>query len=218
MTERLEARKRTRTNANFNVTFSYPCFCGTGIAVNFLENLQTGDTTCARTPEVVWPAVGRFPLLASGAIPAEPARGNRGTGYDLQVVSVAVATMKDALQRTTLGRTSGVGLRGGTLQDVVGTNSQVITLNGSLFNQDVSVSGTITYGFDTSVSASLSVALSDGTAGTLNVMGAFLKPGPVRNVSVTRCVGGRQPGCTGGLDPHNQRPDGDEDLLARNDV
>jgi hypothetical protein len=125
-------------------------------------------------------------------LPAEPAWQNHGSTHDLKVVSVAVATMKDALQRTTLGSTSGVGLRGGTFQDTVGTTSQVITLDGCLFTEDVSVSGTITYGFDTSVSANLSVTLSGGTTGTLNVTGAFLKPGPVGNFSVTGSIGGRQ--------------------------
>ena len=166
--------------------------CGTNISNNFIENLQTGDTTCARTPETVWPAVGRFPLLAGGALPAEPAWGNHGNNHDMKVVSIVVATMKDALQRTTLGSTAGVGLRGGTFQDTVGATSQVITLDGCLFTEDVSVSGTITYGFDTSVSASLTVTLSGGTTATLNVTGAFLKPGPVGNFSVTGSIGGRQ--------------------------
>ena len=174
-----------------HITAAYG-LCGANISNNFLETLQTGDTTCARTPEIVWPAVGRFPLLASDALPAESAPGNRGTTGDLKVVSVAVATMKDALQRTTLGSTSGVGLRGGTFQDAVGTTAQVITLNGCLFTQDVSVSGVITYGFDTSVSASLSVTLSDGTTGSLRVTGAFLNPGPAGYFSVTGSIGARQ--------------------------
>ena len=166
--------------------------CGTNISNNFIKTLQPGDTSCAQTPERVWPAVGRFPLFTLNALPATPVSGNHGTVDDLKVVSVAVATMRDALQRTTLGSTGGVGLRGGTWTDTVGTTSQVITLNGCLFTEDVSASGTITYGFDTSVSASLSVALSDGTTGTLKVTGAFLQPGPVGNFSVTGSIGGRQ--------------------------
>jgi pimeloyl-ACP methyl ester carboxylesterase len=166
--------------------------CGTNISNNFLETLQPGDTSCAQTPETVWPAVGRFPLFAVDALPATPVSENHGTVHDLKVVSVALATMRDALQRTTLGSTGGVGLRGGTWTDTVGTTSQVITLNGCLFTEDVSVSGTITYGFDTSLSASLSVTLSDGTTGTLNVTGSFLQPGPVGNFFVTGSIGGRQ--------------------------
>jgi hypothetical protein len=45
-------------------------------------------------------------LVAHGSsLPATPAAGNHGTVFDLKVVSVAVATMRDALQRTTLGST-----------------------------------------------------------------------------------------------------------------
>jgi pimeloyl-ACP methyl ester carboxylesterase len=166
--------------------------CGTNISNNFIETLQPGDTSCAQTPETVWPAVGRFPLFAVDALPAIPAPGNHGTVYDLKVVSVAVATMRDALQRTTLGSTGGVGLRGGTWTDTVGATSQVITLSGCMFSEDVSVSGTITYGFDTSVSASLSVTRSGEALGTLNVTGTFLHTGPVENFSVTGSIGGRQ--------------------------
>lgn len=166
--------------------------CGTNISNHFLETLQPGDTSCAQTPETVWPGVGRFPLFAVDALPATPGIGNHGTVDDLKVVSVAVATMRDALQRTTLGSIGGVGLRGGTWTDTVGATSQVITLNGCLFTEDVSLSGTITYGFDTSVSASLSVTLSDGTTVTLNVTGSFLQPGPVGNFFVTGSIGGRQ--------------------------
>jgi len=166
--------------------------CGINISNHFLETLQPGDTSCAETSETVWPAVGRFPLFAIYALPATPASGNHGTVHDLKVVSVAVATMRDALQRTTLGSAGGVGLRGGTWTDTVGATSQVITLSGCLFSEDVSISGTITYGFDTSVSASLSVTRSGEASGTLNVTGAFLHTGPVGNFSVTGSIGGRQ--------------------------
>jgi hypothetical protein len=44
--------------------------CAANLASGFIENLQVGDTTCPKTPETVWPAVGRFPLLAKFARPA----------------------------------------------------------------------------------------------------------------------------------------------------
>jgi len=166
--------------------------CGTDISNHFLETLQPGDTSCAQTSKTVWPAVGRFPLFAADALPATSVVGNYGTVYDLRVVSVAVATMRDALQRTTLGSTGGVGLRGGTWTDAVGANSQVITLSDCLFSEDISISGTITYGFDTSVSASLSVTRSGEVLGTLKVAGFFLHTGPVGHFSVTGSFGSRQ--------------------------
>jgi pimeloyl-ACP methyl ester carboxylesterase len=45
--------------------------CARKLESQFLETLQPGDTSCARTPEVVWPALGRFPLRAKQARPAE---------------------------------------------------------------------------------------------------------------------------------------------------
>ena len=166
--------------------------CATNISNNFLETLQPGDASCAKTSETVWPAVGRFPLFAIDALPATSAPGNQGTIHDLKVATVAVATMRDALQRTRLGSTGGVGLRGGTWTDTVGATSQVITLSGCQFSEDVSISGTITYGFDTSVSATLSVTRSGEALGTLNVTGTFLHTGPVENFFVTGSIGGRQ--------------------------
>ncbi len=159
--------------------------CGTTISITFLETLQTGDTTCAQTSEIVWPAVGRFPLSVEDALPAEPDEGNRGTTRDLQIVSIAVATMKDALQRTTLGSASGACLRGGTFEDAIGSIFQLVTLSGCLFSQDVAISGTITYGTDTSVTATLAVAVAGGAPQTIDVTGAFLKPGPVGAFHVT---------------------------------
>ena len=44
--------------------------CAAKLASDFIETLQVGDTSCANTPETVWPAVGRFPLLAKFAHPA----------------------------------------------------------------------------------------------------------------------------------------------------
>jgi hypothetical protein len=45
--------------------------CARDLVSEFIENLQVTDTSCASTPETVWPAVGRFPLLAKDARPAE---------------------------------------------------------------------------------------------------------------------------------------------------
>lgn len=37
--------------------------CASSIANRFIETLQPGDTSCAGTPETVWPALGRFPWV-----------------------------------------------------------------------------------------------------------------------------------------------------------
>lgn len=53
--------------------------CARDLVSEFVESLQVTDTSCASTPETVWPAVGRFPLLAKDARPAEvdSSGGNR---------------------------------------------------------------------------------------------------------------------------------------------
>ena len=72
--------------------------CSLNLQVQFFETLQVGDTSCAQSPEIVWPALGRFPLLAVDARPAEIAPdGTNQIGEDeRRVVTVAVATALDA--------------------------------------------------------------------------------------------------------------------------
>lgn len=43
--------------------------CAANIESEFLATLLVGDTRCAQTPETVWPALGRFPLVAANAGP-----------------------------------------------------------------------------------------------------------------------------------------------------
>ena len=64
----------------------------------------------------VWPAVGRFPLLAQFARPADiDPHGQNQIGVDERnVVTVAVATTTDAMQRSIIGFPNEVGLRAGT--------------------------------------------------------------------------------------------------------
>jgi hypothetical protein len=71
---------------------AYSTQCSANLESQFIETLQVGDTGCTKTAETVWPAVGRFPLIAADALPAYP----------------AVATITDALKRATIGSGSGV--------------------------------------------------------------------------------------------------------------
>jgi len=45
--------------------------CSINLQSQFFETLQVGDTSCTKTPETVWPALGRFPLIAADARPAD---------------------------------------------------------------------------------------------------------------------------------------------------
>ena len=84
--------------------------CGAKLASDFIQTLQVGDTSCAATPETVWPAVGRFPLLAKEARPAQvdPNGQNQVGLNERKVATVAVAAATDVMQRSFIGWGDGV--------------------------------------------------------------------------------------------------------------
>jgi len=169
--------------------------CALSIANRFIETLQPGDTSCAATPETVWPAAGRFPRLAADAEPAEidPTGGNQIGLAERKVVSVAVATALDALKRSTIGSGNGVGLRAGTFQTSFDTNgNQTTTLKNCAFANDVTVNGTLVWGTDRSFVGNLTVSGSGSAGGTLQIQGTFEAPGPVGNFKISGMLGGRK--------------------------
>jgi hypothetical protein len=169
--------------------------CAAGLATHFIETLEVGDTSCAQTPEIVWPALGRFPLVAEDARPAEidPAGGNQVGPRERKVVTVAVATAVDALKRSTIGSGNGVGLRAGKLKTNYGPNGgQTTTLKNCAFTNDVTVNGTLTWGSDLAFVADLTVSGTGTAGGTLHVEGTWEAPGPVGNFKVSGTLGGRQ--------------------------
>ena len=168
--------------------------CAANLASQFIENLQVGDTSCAQTPETVWPAVGRFPLLAKDARPAEvdPNRDNRIGVAERRVVTAAVATATDAIQRSILGPGDGVGLRAGTFHTDYGSDAWTTTLNGCAFSKDVIVDGTLVWGADKSFVADLTVSGSGTAGGTLHVEGAWQAPGPISDFRISGMLGDRQ--------------------------
>jgi len=170
--------------------------CALNLANQFIETLQTGDTSCANTPEVIFPAVGRFPLVVEDARPAQP--DNSGTNQigvaERKTVSVAVATAIDALQRSLIGSGSGVGLRGGTFQAVLfgPTLLDSLTMTNCAFAKDIIVNGTLSWGYDASIVADLTVSGPGTAGGTLHITGFFENQGPVGNFSVTGTLAGKQ--------------------------
>lgn len=182
--------------------------CAAGLASEFIRTLKVKNTKCAGTPETVWPAVGRFPLFARDAVPAEIDKtGSNKIGTDeRRVVTVAVATAIDAMQREFWGSGDGVGLRGGTFHTDYGdfyTTPWEVYLTNCAFAEDVTVSGTATWspgdtkylfgGFtgDFSFSADLTVAGTGTKGGTLHVEGKWLAHGPVGKFKVTGTLGGQ---------------------------
>jgi pimeloyl-ACP methyl ester carboxylesterase len=172
--------------------------CSATLESHFIETLQLGDASCANTPQTVYPAVGRFPLIAADAAPAEvDAAGANGIGVaERKVATVAVATAIDALKRAATaigngGDGSGVGLRGGTfVSSVDGSGNQTTVLTNCMFSTDIIVSGTVVWGSDTSLSADLTVSGVGTGGGSLHVQGYWQAPGPVRYFEVTGTLGG----------------------------
>lgn len=167
--------------------------CAANLASEFIETLHVGDTSCTHTAQTVWPAVGRFPLLARNARPADvdPNGSNQIGVAERKVVTVAVATATDALQRSMIGDGIGVGLRAGTFHTNY-DSSWTTTLTGCVFATDVIVNGTLTWGSDNSFAADLVVAGPGTAGGTIHVAGFWEAPGPVGNFKVTGTLGGKQ--------------------------
>ena len=182
--------------------------CAQNLVTEFIENLSA-DTHCAATPDVVWPAVGRFPLVAKDARAAkvDPAGNNTADERERRVATVAVATATDAMQRWSLnlftgGPGSGVGLRGGTFAttNFDGT-AWTVTLTNAALTQDVTVTGNVTWSpsspallgwpGDASFVADLTVAGPGTKGGQVHVQGTWQARGPVGNFSVTGTLGGQ---------------------------
>ncbi len=167
--------------------------CARDLASEFIETLQIVDPRCAHAPEIVWPAVGRFPLLAKDARPArvDPGGTNEIGIPERQVVTVAVAAATDALQRSQMGDGIGVGLRTGTFR----TNSDSVwqvTLKDCAFTTDVVVNGSLTLGPDQSLVADLAVTGPGTAGGIIHVVGHWEAPGPVGNFQITGKLGGKR--------------------------
>jgi len=166
--------------------------CALGLTIQFIETLHVGDAGCAATPETIWPAVGRFPLIAADARPAEvdPDGVNEIGEAERKVVTVAIAAATDAAQRVTIGAVDGVGLRAGTFHTDSGSTAVTITLSNCAFTNDVTVSGTVVWG--STFQADLTVSGLGTAGGTLHVDGTFQAPGPVGKFKVSGMLARKQ--------------------------
>jgi pimeloyl-ACP methyl ester carboxylesterase len=168
--------------------------CGMNLANQLIETLSPGDSSCANTPEYIWPAVGRFPILARSARPASAdSSGTNQIGEaERKVVSVAVAAATDALQRFNIGSGAGVGLRGGTFSSSGNFPIFNIMLTNCAFSEDVIVNGTITWSApDGSMTSDLTVSGPGTSGGTLHVTGFWEGFGPVGYFQVNGTLGGK---------------------------
>jgi hypothetical protein len=99
----------------------------------------------------------------------------------------------DALKRASIGSGMGVGLRGGTFETNFDDNGdQTITFTNCAFANDITVSGTVVWGTDLSLTADLTVSGAGTAGGTLQVAGTWQAPGPVSNFHVSGGLGKKQ--------------------------
>ena len=168
--------------------------------------VRIADSTCAQRPETARPGLGRFPLLATEARPADvDAGGGNEIGVEeRKVAAVAVAAITDALQRGLVdGSRYGAGLRGGSFAVLWGPQL-TLTLFNCAYTADVWVSGLVTWahadifgdgGFIPAyrpLTADLVVSGPGTVGGTLHVAGSWLSSDPDGYFNVTGALGGKQ--------------------------
>jgi pimeloyl-ACP methyl ester carboxylesterase len=179
-------------NSGHHTVFSWRSDCSAQIIQTFLATLKPGDTSCARDLNVVFPAVGRFPVAAHDARPAGPDRsGDHSSKTDRKVAAVVAATFTDSLRRAYLTGEDGSGLRGGTF-DVEFTDTQTnLDLAAARYAGDVTVTGHGSVPFDTNaIDAQLTVDGPGAEDGSLHLTGVWLNP-DATTLHIQGTLGGR---------------------------
>jgi len=173
-------------------------FCADPIIVKFIAEFRTGDTSCATdTHASSYPAVGRFPLTAADARPAavDPTGVDHSRKADRRVAAAATGAITDAVRRmfrqSDLG--PGAGLRGGTFVSSFNGSGLTADLDGVRFVDDVRVSGSDEYNFDTqAISAHVTVDGPGTEDGDLRVTGVWFGFGvPNTVLRIRGSLGGR---------------------------
>jgi pimeloyl-ACP methyl ester carboxylesterase len=117
--------------------------CGAVLVRRFMENLSSGDESCAaQVPEVR--LVARFARQARELDPAQGSAANRASEEQLRVVSAALLTCEDLIVRAAEnGAGDGIGLRGGTFSVAKTRGGYRLMLREVRWTDDLSVSGRI---------------------------------------------------------------------------
>jgi hypothetical protein len=170
--------------------------CSVAIIANFVQTLQTGDTSCPGQ-SALWRAVGSFWKTSRDADPApvDPTGTDHSKRSDRQIVSAAWAAAADVIQRGFLAgaypAAQGTGLRGGTLTRTFQDPGVTLQLDGVRFADDVAVSGSVTlaFGAPATIDATLDVTGPNDVTGQLHVTGTWF-PHP-NTLQVRGQIGGR---------------------------
>jgi pimeloyl-ACP methyl ester carboxylesterase len=144
--------------------------CGAILVRHFMEHLETGDESCAATVPAVR-LLPRFARHASELEPAHAAAGNSGDDHELRVVTAALLTSEDVIERAGAnGAGNGIGLRGGVYVAEAATTGYHIRLRKVRWTEDLCVSGEIDWpGRSGVVNANLELCDTHGTAGKLHL-------------------------------------------------
>jgi pimeloyl-ACP methyl ester carboxylesterase len=144
--------------------------CGAKLVRRFIENLTTGDDSCAAEVPPVR-LVPRFARSAAELAPAHAGADNAASEAALRVVSATLYTCEDVITRAVAsGAGAGVGLRAGSFTAAAAAEGLHITLEEVRWTEDVAVSGTLEWtGRAGNVHGTLHVKGPQGANGTLEV-------------------------------------------------
>jgi hypothetical protein len=163
--------------------------CGAKLVRRFIENLSTGDDSCAAEVPPVR-LVPRFVRSAAELAPAHAGADNAAGEAALRVVSAVLFTCADVLTRAVAeGAGGGVGLRAGSFTSSAGAEGLHVTLDEVRWADDVAVSGVLDWtGRAGAVRGALHVKGPAGASGTLEVQWAEGTAQP--RASITGKLGG----------------------------
>ncbi|MDB6007936.1 MAG: hypothetical protein JWL65_186 [Gammaproteobacteria bacterium] len=144
--------------------------CGATLVRRFMENLETGDESCATTVPAIR-LLPRFAVHVAELKPARAAAGNSGGDYELRVVTAALLTSEDVIERAGAnGAGDGIGLRGGSYVVEAATTGYHIRLRKVRWTEDLCVSGEIDWsGRSGVVNANLELCDTHGAGGKLHL-------------------------------------------------
>ncbi|HEX4676441.1 MAG TPA: alpha/beta hydrolase [Steroidobacteraceae bacterium] len=144
--------------------------CGAILVRHFMENLETGDESCATTVPAIR-LLPRFALHVAELEPARAAMGNSGGEYELRMVTAAVLTSEDVIERADAnGAGSGIGLRGGSFLAEAASTGYRIHLRNVRWTEDLTVSGQIDWpGRSGTAKANLELHDTHGGGGRLEL-------------------------------------------------
>jgi pimeloyl-ACP methyl ester carboxylesterase len=168
-----------------HTAFNFQFRCAQALVDHFIDTVTAGDTSCARHPSFIAPAVSSFPRRAT---PQEDLQGEEASEEEAleggslreRVARIAAATVTDAFRRAFIQNPpgDGVGLRGGTFHAEFGSTAATLRLAAARLAEDVLVTGDVTYTEFTTLDAKLSV--TGAAHGTLQVHGIWAETGATR--------------------------------------